>query len=77
MNEDYREKNRKGFNTLQSIRHITMALFFIAMGIIMFVAEHYKIEQILAFDKFFRYFFGGICFLYGGFRLYRGFKKDY
>ena len=54
-----------------------MAVLFIAMGVVMFVAERFKIEQILSFDKLFRYFFGAICFLYGGFRFYRGIKKDY
>jgi hypothetical protein len=28
-------------------------------------------------DQSFRYMFGGICLLYGGFRLYRGLKKNY
>jgi hypothetical protein len=70
-------QRRRGYDTLQSIRHITMAVLFIAMGVLMVFAEKFKIEQLLSFDKFFRYFFGGICFLYGGFRFYRGFKKDY
>lgn len=75
MMED--NNRRSGFDTMQSIRHITMAILFIAMGVVMFVAEKFKIEQILSFDKLFRYFFGAICFLYGGFRFYRGIKKDY
>jgi hypothetical protein len=25
----------------------------------------------------FNYIFGGLCLLYGGFRIYRGFKKNY
>ena len=29
------------------------------------------------FDKLFRYMFGGISFLYGGWRIYRGYKKEY
>jgi cytochrome b561 len=75
MIEDNQRRN--GYNTLQSVRHITMAVLFIAMGVLMIFAEKFKIEQLLNFDKFFRYFFGGICFLYGGFRFYRGIKKDY
>ncbi len=77
MDNNYRERNQKSFNRLQSIRHITMAILFIAMGLMMFLAEKYQLVQILAFDKLFRYLFGGICFLYGGFRLYRGTNKDY
>lgn len=69
-------QHNRGFNALQSARHITMALLFIAMGFIMFVAKKYNIVQVLAFDELFRKFFGSICFLYGGFRLYRGIKND-
>ena len=75
MMEDNQRK--RGYDTLQSVRHITMAILFIAMGVLMVFAEKFKIEQLLNFDQFFRYFFGGICFLYRGFRFYRGFKKDY
>jgi hypothetical protein len=28
-------------------------------------------------DKTISYLFGGLCLLYGPFRLYRGFRKDY
>ena len=28
-------------------------------------------------DPFFRYMFAGLCLLYGGFRIYRGYKKNY
>ena len=77
MNEQHEPRHQKAFNTLHSIRHIAMALLFIAMGIMMFFAERFKIEQLLSFDKLFRYFFGGICFLYGAFRLFRAFKKEY
>ena len=77
MQEDYREKNKKRFDVLQSIRHFTMAIMFVAMGLLFFLADKFNILQLLEFDKLFRYFFGGICLLYGGFRLYRGIKKDY
>ncbi len=77
MNEDYRDRNKKGFDVLQSVRHFTMAILFVVMGLMFFLADKYNITQLLQFDKLFRYIFGGICFLYGGFRIYRGIKKDY
>jgi len=61
---------------LQSVRHITMAILFIAMGVVMILAEKFQLEQILSFDKFSDIFWQHL-FLYGGFRLYRGIKKDY
>lgn len=57
------------------IRHIVMGFLFVAMGVIMIFAEQFKIQQVLTFDKYFRYFFGAICLFYGGFRFYRGIKN--
>jgi len=28
-------------------------------------------------ESFYRYFFAGLCILYGGWRAYRGYKKNY
>lgn len=77
MNEEYSSKGKTALNILQSVRHIAMALLFLAMGIMMFFAEKFEIEQLLTFDKVFRYIFGSVCVLYGVFRLYRAFKKEY
>jgi len=56
---------------------LVMALLILGMAVVMLFAERLKIEQIMAVDDTFRYLFGGICILYGGFRLYRGIKRDY
>jgi hypothetical protein len=56
---------------------LVMALLILGMAVVMIFAEKLKIEQIMAVDDTFRYLFGGICVLYGGFRLYRGIKRDY
>lgn len=77
MNQDYRDRNKKAFDLLQTVRHFVMGIMFGAMGILLFVADKYKIAQLQEFDKTFRYFFGAICLLYAAFRLYRGIKKNY
>ena len=56
---------------------LTMARLFLGMAVVMLLAENFKIESIASIDAVFRYMFGGICLLYGGFRLYRGIKHDY
>jgi hypothetical protein len=56
---------------------LVMALLILGMAVVMIFAEKLKIQQIMAVDDTFRYLFGGICVLYGGFRLYRGIKRDY
>lgn len=56
---------------------LTMAILILGMALVLFFAEQFKIQQIMEADLGFRYMFGGICLLYGGFRLYRGIKRDY
>jgi len=67
METDLRDKQRKNYSLVRSIRDFTM--------------EKLKIDLIISLNetwgKEFCYFFGGICLLYGGFRLYRGIKKEY
>jgi len=57
---------------------ITISLIILGMAVVLLFAEQLNIEQLLDEDnEFFRYFFGGLCVLYGSFRLYRGIKRDY
>lgn len=81
MESDARDKQRKNYNLVRSIRDFTMAALILAMGFLLLVGEKLKIELVMSLNetwgKEFCYFFGGICLLYGGFRLYRGIKKEY
>ena len=54
-----------------------MAILLLGMAAVMLFALQLKIEQVISIDAMFRYLFGGICLLYGGFRLYRGIKHQY
>ncbi|MES2371820.1 MAG: hypothetical protein V4557_04515 [Bacteroidota bacterium] len=57
---------------------ITISLIILGMAVALLFAEKLHIEQLLDKEnEFFRYFFGGLCVLYGSFRLYRGIKRDY
>ncbi len=62
---------------MRRIYDFTMALLILGMAVVMLGAVKFNIEQTLGIDSTFRYLFGGLCLLYGGFRLYRGFKNDY
>lgn len=55
---------------------LVMALLFLGMATVMLFTEQLGIEQLLDISPMFRYLFGGICLLYGGFRLYRGIKRN-
>ena len=77
MQEHFREKQQKSYMIMRMTYDLVMALLILGMAVVMIFAEKLKIEQIMSVDDTFRYLFGGICVLYGGFRLYRGIKRDY
>ena len=61
---------------MRSILDFTMGALYLAAAFFLFFSEKMGIE-INNFDKSFRYIFGGICALYGAWRIYRGYRKDY
>ncbi len=77
MQESFRDRQKKSYTLMRMSYDLVMALLILGMAVVMIFAEKLKIEQIMAVDDTFRYLFGGICVLYGGFRLYRGIKRDY
>lgn len=77
MEERFKEKQQKSYTLMRMTYDLTMGLLILGMAFMLFFAEWLKIEQITGVDLVFRYMFGGICLLYGGFRLYRGIKRDY
>lgn len=77
MQESFRDKQQKSYTLMRMTYDLTMAVLILGMAVVMFFAEQLKIQQIMEVDNTFRYLFGGVCLLYGGFRLYRGIKRDY
>ncbi len=62
---------------MHRIYDFTMALLILGMGVGLLGANKFNFELFLGIDSTYRYLFGGLCLLYGGFRLYRGFKNEY
>jgi len=77
MDAGFEEKKQRGYAMMRMTYDLVMAVLFLAMAVGMLAAEKLHVEQLIAVDPVFRYLFGGICLLYGGFRLYRGIKRDY
>ncbi len=76
MENEARDKRTKNYSTMRSLLDYTMGLLYLSGGVFLIFAENFGFEM-QNFDKTFRYIFGGLCMLYGGWRIYRGFKKDY
>ena len=77
MQESFRDKQQKSYNLMRMTYDLTMAVLILGMAVVLLLCERLKIDQISSIDATFRYLIGGICILYGGFRLYRGIKRDY
>jgi hypothetical protein len=76
-NELRHRQEKKGYATMRVTYDIAMAILILGMGVLMVLGKTLKIAQITDLDPIMRYMFAGICFLYGGFRLYRGIRRDY
>ena len=66
---------------MRMAKDVTMAVIILAVGLLMLLGDKFGNPALRTFilekDIVLRYLFGGICILYGSFRLYRGIKKDY
>jgi len=77
MENNQREKQRRSYNLMRTVYNITMGIIIIGIGVVMLLNEKLGMNLSETFDPRMIYAFSGLCFLYGGFRLYRGLKKDY
>lgn len=76
MDNELRDKRTKSHFVMRSIVDYTMGILYLAAAAFLFFAEKFGLN-LDNFDITFRYIFGGICAIYGAWRIYRGFKKDY
>lgn len=60
---------------MRSTMDYGMGIVIVGVGIFFLVSDHFGIS--FGVEPFFKYFFSGMCLLYGGWRIYRGYKKNY
>jgi uncharacterized membrane protein YgdD (TMEM256/DUF423 family) len=77
MNNNFRNKRQKSYTRFRMMYDFTMAALILAMGVVLFFGDKFGVDFILNLDTNVRYTFGGLCLLYGCFRIYRGIKHDY
>jgi hypothetical protein len=75
-NEPPNERDR-GYIRMRSIMDYGMGILWSAMGIFLLFIRQFNTGLELRFDDPAMKAFGGICVLYGLFRIYRGYKKNY
>jgi hypothetical protein len=74
--DDLELKRRRAYANRRSIMDIGMGFIYAAMGGFFILSRQFGINIEFPTAPF-NYIFGGLCLLYGGFRIYRGFKKNY
>ena len=70
------EKDR-GFIRMRSIMDYGMGIMWIAMGIFLVFIEYFNTGLEARFSDTTMKAFGCVCIIYGSFRVYRGYKKNY
>jgi hypothetical protein len=75
MAEDYEDRKQRAYVNRRSITDLGMGIIYIGMSLLMVFASKVGLDAV--FSAPFNYVFGGICLLYGGFRIYRGVRRNY
>lgn len=70
-------QREKGMIRMRSIMDYGMGLLWFGMGIFMIFIKQFNTGIEARFDDVTMRSFGAICILYGSFRIYRGYKKNY
>jgi uncharacterized membrane protein len=73
---DNEQKRIKAYANRRSMMDLGMGLIYSAMGIFFVGKKWFGVNLDFPTEPF-NYVFGGLCLLYGGFRIYRGIKKNY
>jgi hypothetical protein len=75
MSFDQQEKRRKNYVTMRSVKDYGMGILIAGCGIFFLFSEKFGVA--IDLDAIFKNLFGGMCVVYGLFRIYRGYKKNY
>jgi hypothetical protein len=69
------DKRRKNYILMRSVSDYGMGIVILGIGVFVTFSEKFGVR--LGIDNLMRYLFAGLCVLYGGFRIYRGYAKQY
>jgi hypothetical protein len=75
MENEAPDRRKQGYILRRAILDYGMGIIIFGFGVLFLVAP--KLGITLSIDDLYRYIFSGLCLLYGGFRIYRGSRKDY
>lgn len=78
MIEEYEKKRRRQVSNMRSILDYGIGVLFSVLGIFLFFRNKFNLDfnELYPPDKV-DIILGIVCFLYGVWRIYRGYKKNY
>ncbi|MBL7730153.1 MAG: hypothetical protein JNM88_03170 [Chitinophagaceae bacterium] len=80
MFEEYEKKKKKQIASMRSIKDYAMGLIILLLGLFFFFRSKLgdnPINEKLGEPDMLEKIFGGLCLLYGSWRIYRGYQKKY
>jgi hypothetical protein len=69
------DRRTKGYILMRAIMDYGMGIIIFSLGVFFFFSARLGFD--FNVDDFYRYFFSGLCIVYGAWRVYRGYKKNY
>ena len=75
MASDFEDKKMKAYANRRAIMDYGMGVLYLGVGVFFFISD--KLGFIIDFPKVLTITFGVLCVVYGLFRIYRGYKKNY
>lgn len=75
MQSDAPDKRTKSYILMRAIMDYGMGIVIFGFGVFFIIAP--KLGFVINGGDFFRYFFAVLCIIYGAWRFYRGYKKNY
>lgn len=76
-NEEQLSAREKGMIRMRSVMDMGMGLMWMGMGVFFIFIRQFNTDLAARYDDSVMKIFGGICVIYGIFRIYRGIKKNY
>lgn len=70
-------ERQRGITQMRTISNYGMGVFFLIVGLVFMFPNKYTIDFISKYDDALIKMFAVICCIYGAFRLYRGYHKNY
>ena len=75
MGTESPDRRTKGYIMMRAIMDYGMGVLIFGIGVFFALAPQLGVQ--FNVGNLNRYLFAGLCIIYGGFRVYRGFKKNY